>query len=152
MPEFKAEVFQNEYLPEGATDVHAVVSVTCTRGRHGRADRPRRGRRDASSSTRPARWTCRRRRSPPPAAPPRWRSRRSSTAPGSPCVSGHSVAQMVYPTHPGMAKMTATTRRDAIEAVGQLRSGGATAIGAWIAAATELFEQAPSTGSATPSC
>jgi len=26
--EFKAEVFQNEFLAEGATDVHAVVSVT----------------------------------------------------------------------------------------------------------------------------
>src|SRR4051812_3632351 len=58
-------------------------------------------------------------------------------------VSGHSVAQMVYPSHPGMARMTATTRRDAVEAVSRLRSGGATAIGAWIAAATELFDQAP---------
>ena len=35
------------------------------------------------------------------------------------------------------------TRRDASDAVDGLRSGGATAIGAWIAAATELFEQAP---------
>ena len=29
MAEFTAEVFQNEFLSEGATDVHAVVSVTC---------------------------------------------------------------------------------------------------------------------------
>jgi hypothetical protein len=28
--EFSAEVFQNEFLSDGATDVHAVVSVTCT--------------------------------------------------------------------------------------------------------------------------
>jgi hypothetical protein len=28
--EFKAEVFQNEYLSEGATDVHGVVSVSCS--------------------------------------------------------------------------------------------------------------------------
>ncbi|MCU1501779.1 MAG: hypothetical protein JWM12_1133, partial [Ilumatobacteraceae bacterium] len=60
-------------------------------------------------------------------------------------VSGHSVAQMVYPAHPGMAKMTATTRRDAVDAVSRLRSGGATAIGAWIAAASELFAQSPAT-------
>ena len=31
MAEFRAEVFQNEYLADGATDVHGVVSVTCSR-------------------------------------------------------------------------------------------------------------------------
>ncbi|MDO9173865.1 MAG: VWA domain-containing protein, partial [Actinomycetota bacterium] len=56
-------------------------------------------------------------------------------------ISGHSVAQMVYPPHPGMAKMTSVTRADAQQAVERLRSGGATAIGAWIQAATELFAQ-----------
>jgi hypothetical protein len=30
MAEFSAEVFQNEFLSEGATDVHAIVTVTCT--------------------------------------------------------------------------------------------------------------------------
>lgn len=30
MAEFKADVFQNEYLADGATDAHAVVSVTCS--------------------------------------------------------------------------------------------------------------------------
>ena len=62
--EFKAEVFQNEYLSEGATDVHAVVSVTCSgAGMAGQAAGPRQPR--SSSSTRRARWTCRPPRSPP---------------------------------------------------------------------------------------
>ncbi len=30
MADFTANTFQNEYLSEGATEVHAVVSVTCT--------------------------------------------------------------------------------------------------------------------------
>ena len=30
MATFRAEVFQNEFLSEGATDVHAIVSITCT--------------------------------------------------------------------------------------------------------------------------
>ncbi|WP_264032202.1 VWA domain-containing protein [Cellulosimicrobium sp. SH8] len=30
MAEFAAEVYQNEFLSEGATDVHAIVTVTCT--------------------------------------------------------------------------------------------------------------------------
>ncbi len=29
MAEFAAEVYQNEFLSEGATDVHAIVTVTC---------------------------------------------------------------------------------------------------------------------------
>src|SRR6478609_8104760 len=30
MAEFSAEVFQNEFLSDGATDVHAIVTVTCS--------------------------------------------------------------------------------------------------------------------------
>ena len=30
MADFNAEVYQNEFLPDGGTDVHAVVTVTCT--------------------------------------------------------------------------------------------------------------------------
>jgi von Willebrand factor type A C-terminal domain len=60
-------------------------------------------------------------------------------------LSGHSMAQMIYPTHPGMSKMDPTRRAEASAAIDKVRSGGATAIGSWIVAATELFEQAPST-------
>src|SRR4051794_16922690 len=38
MAEFHAEVFQNEFLPAGGTDVHAIVSVSCSgAGEAGRA-------------------------------------------------------------------------------------------------------------------
>ncbi len=30
MAEFTAQVHQNEHLPDGGTDVHAIVSMTCT--------------------------------------------------------------------------------------------------------------------------
>ena len=30
MAQFTAEVYQNEFLPPGGTDVHAIVTVTCT--------------------------------------------------------------------------------------------------------------------------
>jgi hypothetical protein len=29
MAEFTAEVYQNEFLPEGGTDVNAIVTITC---------------------------------------------------------------------------------------------------------------------------
>ncbi len=138
MAEFKAEVFQNEYLADGATDAHAVVSVSCFgAGKAGASgdvaeiiivdtsgsmDMPptkiaaaRRAARVAIGEIVDGAWFA--------------------------IVSGHSIAQMVYPSHAGMARMTDTTRGEALIAVDRVRSGGATAIGAWIQAATELFGQ-----------
>ena len=37
MAQFTAEVFQNEFLPDGGTDVHAIVRVTCRDAEIGRA-------------------------------------------------------------------------------------------------------------------
>ena len=141
MAEFRAEVFQNEYLSDGATDVHAVVSITCT-GAGSAGERSGEvseviiidtsGSMDMPSSKIAA-------------------ARRAAKVALDEIVdgawfavlSGHTIAQMVYPDHPGLAKMSAVTRVEAKEAAGRVRSGGATAIGAWIAAATALFEQAP---------
>ena len=42
MAEFTADVYQNEFLPDGGTDVHAIVTITCTgageAGRSGEGD------------------------------------------------------------------------------------------------------------------
>lgn len=142
MAEFKAEVFQNEYLGEGASDVHGVVSVTCTgagvAGRSGDTAAAEVIIVDTSGSMDmpPAKIAAARRAA---------KVAVDEIVDGTwfAVVAGHTHAQMVFPPHPGLAKMTDVTRRDAIDAVGRLRSGGATAIGSWIAAATELFEQAP---------
>lgn len=143
MPEFTADVFQNSYLGEGATDVHAVVSVACVgagmAGQSGTGEAAEIIIVDTSGSM-----------DMPPAKIAA--ARRAAKVAVEEIVddtwfavmSGHSVAQMVYPEHPGMAKMTSVTRHAAVAAVDRLRSGGATAIGSWIAAATELFTQAPS--------
>ncbi|MDO8389607.1 MAG: VWA domain-containing protein [Actinomycetota bacterium] len=138
MADFTAEVFQNEYLPEGATDTHAVVSVSCANagkaGTSGEVAEVIIIDTSGSMDMPPAKIAAAR--------------RAAKVAIGEivdgawfAVLSGHSVAQMVYPTHPGMAKMSEITRAEALAKVGRLRSGGATAIGAWINAATELFEQ-----------
>jgi hypothetical protein len=138
--EFKAEVFQNEFLAEGATDVHAVVSVTCsgagTAGQSGHGEAAEILIVDTSGSMdMPASKIVAARRAAKVAI--------SEIVDGTwfAVLSGHSVAQMVYPSHPGMAKMTDVTRREATHMIDALRAGGATAIGAWISAATELFGQ-----------
>ena len=92
MAEFTAEVYQNEFLPEGGTDVNAIVTVTCAeRDRPVRPDPVMRAR--SSSSTPQARWAA------PSSMPPKWRRRlpwiRSSTAPGS-----RSSPAPIRPTSP----------------------------------------------------
>jgi von Willebrand factor type A C-terminal domain/von Willebrand factor type A domain len=143
VPEFSANVFQNEFLAEGATDANAVVSVACsgagTAGRSGQGEAAEVIIVDTSGSM-----------DMPPAKIAAAR-RAAKVAIGEivdgtwfAVVSGHSMAQMVYPTHPGMAKMSDVTREEALEKVARLRSGGATAIGSWITAASALFDQVPS--------
>src|SRR3954464_13574422 len=138
--EFTAEVFQNEFLAEGATDVHAVVSVACTgagtAGQSGHGEAAEIIIVDTSGSMdMPTSKIVSARRAAKVAI--------GEIVDGTwfAVISGHSVAQMVYPLHLGMAKMTDVTRREATHMVDALRAGGATAIGAWIAAATELFAQ-----------
>jgi len=139
--QFTAEVFQNEYLSEGATDVHAVVSVECA------------GAGTVSSSAGEAAEVLIIDTSGSMDMPPSKIAaarRAGSAALGEivdgtwfAVVSGHTVAQMVYPKHPGLAKMTDVTRAEAVQAVERLRSGGATGIGGWVIAATQLFAQVP---------
>jgi hypothetical protein len=142
LAEFTAEVFQNEYLSEGATDVHGVVSVTCAgAGVAGHASGTEAAEiiivDTSGSMDMPPNKIAAARRAAKVAV--------GEIVDGTwfAVVAGHTVAQMVYPSHPGLAKMTDITGREANEAIDRLRSGGATAIGAWITAATELFEQAP---------
>ena len=138
MAEFKAEVFQNEYLADGATDAHAVVSVSCSgagkAGVSGEAAEIIIIDTSGSMDMPPTKIAAARRAA---------RAAVGEIVDGTwfAIVSGHSIAQMVYPPHAGMAKMTATTRAEALTAIDRVRSGGATAIGSWIQAATELFGQ-----------
>jgi hypothetical protein len=139
---FRAEVFQNEYLADGATDVHAVVSITCEgAGAAGAA---------AESGEIVIIDTSGSMDMPPTKIAA---ARRAAVAALNEVidgtwfavVSGHSVAQMIYPEQAQMVKMTSATRRDAIARVERVRSGGATAIGSWINAAMTLFASSPAT-------
>ena len=145
MADFTASVFQNEYLSDGATDVHAVVSVTCTgagTAGSGSADAAEMliidtsGSMDMPSTQDHA----------PRARRPRWPSTRSSTARGSPscrptrrprCASRSDRRWCAWTAGTGRAAK-ARDRRAAAAA-------GATAIGTWLMSADELFKLAPAT-------
>ena len=98
MAEFTADVYQNEFLPDGGTDVHAIVTITCTgageAGRPARATPPR-----SSSSTPPARWAPTRSR---PAADRR-QAALDQILDGTwfAVIAGSHEARLAYPVGPG---------------------------------------------------
>jgi hypothetical protein len=136
MAEWTAEVFENEYLEPDATDVHAIVTITCagagTAGQSGDAaemiivdvsgsmsqpyskiDSARRAAAEAVDEIIDGTWFA--------------------------VLAGNDHAMMVFPREGGMVRSSATTRRAAQEAVRHLQPGGGTAIGSWLMAAVGVF-------------
>jgi von Willebrand factor type A C-terminal domain/von Willebrand factor type A domain len=144
MPQFTAEVFQNEFLADGATEVHAVVTVTCTgagvAGQTGGGEAGEVLVIDTSGSM---------------DIPPQkiQAARRAAKVAVQEIVdgtwfaviAGASSTTMVYPAQPGMVQMTPTTRDEAVRSIGQLRPRGGTAIGGWLFSALTLFSGCPAT-------
>ncbi len=148
MAEFLIESFQNEFLPEGATVMHAVVTVTVsgtgtgsTMSGGGLVVAPEGGRAeviviDTSGSM----------------SGPRLREAKAATVAAIDClpdgvrfglVAGSHVAEVVYPGTPPLAVSSASTRHEAKEAVRRLEAGGGTAIGAWIDCCARILGAEP---------
>jgi Mg-chelatase subunit ChlD len=136
MAEWTTEVFENEYLPADATDVHAVVTVTCQgagiAGHSGAAAEIIIV--DTSGSMSSPRTKIVSARAAAAAAIDElvdgiWFA----------VLSGDNDATVVYPDGVGMAQADERTRADAKAAVQDLDASGGTAIGSWLDAATALF-------------
>jgi hypothetical protein len=136
MAEWTTEVFENEYLPADATDVHAVVTVTCRgagiAGQSGAAAEVIIV--DTSGSMSSPRSKIASAREAAAAALDElvdgiWFA----------VISGDNSANVIYPYSDGMTQADEHTRADAKVAVQDLDANGGTAIGSWLAAATELF-------------
>jgi hypothetical protein len=142
MTEFTASTFQNEFLPVGATDVHAVVTVTCTgagqAGHTGSGDAGEVVVVDASGSMQGE---------PIAAARAAARAALEQVLDGTwfAVVAGNHVAELVYP-RPGetaMAVMSPRTRWEAAQAVDRLQAGGGTAMGTWLELTAQVFASVP---------
>jgi von Willebrand factor type A C-terminal domain/von Willebrand factor type A domain len=147
MPTFSAEVFQNEFVSEGATDVHAVVSVTCAgAGEAGKGGAAGDGGAaeiiivDTSGSMLDDKIV---------------EARRAAAAAVDAIldgtwfaiIAGTHVATRVFP-YPNarvpMVQMEPGARGAAKEAIGMLEADGGTAIGSWLRLAAQLFDTVPS--------
>ncbi|WP_327252790.1 vWA domain-containing protein [Streptomyces sp. NBC_01244] len=139
-PRFSVEVYQNEFLSEGARDVHAIVTVTSTGGATATRTTVAPGGAavvimvDCSGSME--------------YPPDKMRGAREATAAAVDTlrdgtafavIDGTHVAREVYPRQGRLAIADATTRAQAKEALRGLSSGGGTAIGTWLRLADGLL-------------
>lgn len=137
MADWTAQVFENEYLAEGASDVHAVVTVSCsdagTVASSGDAaevliiD-------TSGSMMAPSSKIASARKAAAVAV--------DAIADGTffAVVAGTSRADVVFPTKGDMVRADATSRKAAKGKVARLGADGGTAIGAWLRRADWLFE------------
>ncbi len=143
MADFSASVYQNENLPDGGTDVNAIVTITCVgagiAGQTGAGDAGEIIIIDTSGSMGDVRMQQ---------AKSAAQAALAEIVDGTyfAVVSGNGAAFLAYPhvrSGPGMVRMSAQTRQEASRAIAQLTSGGGTAIGTWLDLAGQLFFSVP---------
>jgi hypothetical protein len=143
MAEFSAAVYQNEFLPDGGTDVHAIVTVTCAgagmAGQSGSGDAGEIVIVDTSGSMgadgiRAAQFAAQ-------AALDQihdgvWFA----------VISGNDRAALAFPPSPEpvMVRMDQFTRQAAKDAVARFYADGGTAMGTWLRLAARVFATVPS--------
>ncbi|GHI89619.1 VWA domain-containing protein [Streptomyces xanthophaeus] len=143
-PRFSVEVYQNEFLPEGGRDVHAIVTVTSTGGATATRAAAAQGSAavvimvDCSGSMEYPPDKMRGAREATAAAVDTLRDGTSFAV-----IAGTHVAKEVYPGQGRLAVADPATRAQAKEALRGLTSGGGTAIGTWLRLADGLLRQSP---------
>jgi hypothetical protein len=137
---FSAQTYQNEYLPEGGSQVDAVVTVTAS------------GSGGTLGSTAAAEIIIIDTSGSMDYPPAKLRAAQQATTAAVDClrdgvsfgiIAGTKRAHQIYPAGGTLAAASAATRQQAKIAVGGLKANGGTAIGAWLTLANELFATVP---------
>ncbi|MET9274237.1 VWA domain-containing protein [Kribbella sp. NPDC003557] len=143
MADFTATVYQNEFLPDGGTDVHAIVTVDCSgagaAGQSGSGDAGEIIIVDTSGSMG---------RDGVQAAAYAAQTALDQILDGVwfAVISGNDRAQLAFPpsAEPVMVKMDSYTRQAAKDAVSRFYADGGTAMGTWLRLASRVFATVPS--------
>lgn len=143
MAEFTAAVYQNEYLPDGGTDVNAIVTVTCTgAGVAGKTGSGSAGEIiivDTSGSMGTETMAAARKAA---------KAAVNEILDGTmfAIIAGSDRAALAYPrvtSGPGLVAMDSSTRAEALRAVDQFVASGGTAMSTWLDLAVTLFGSVP---------
>ncbi|ADB34980.1 von Willebrand factor type A [Kribbella flavida DSM 17836] len=142
MAEFSATVYQNEFLPDGGTDVHAIVTVACSgagaAGQSGAGDAGEIIIVDTSGSmgadgVRAAAYAA--------------QTALDQILDGVwfAVISGNDRAELAFPpsAEPVMVRMDPYTRQAAKDAVARFYADGGTAMGTWLRLASRVFATVP---------
>lgn len=143
MAEFSAAVYQNEFLPDGGTDVNAIVTISCagagTAGQSGSGDAGEIIIVDTSGSMGPATMA---------AAKDAAQAALAEIVDGTwfAVIAGADRAMLAYPpvsSGPGMVRMDGRTRKQAVASIDRFVGSGGTAISTWLDLAGQLFASVP---------
>lgn len=142
MADFRLECFQNEYLPEGAREVNAVVTITASGGAGGAPAGPAAGAGPAPGSVEVIVIDT---SGSMGGAKIRAAREATSAAVGAisdgvrfAVISGDHEARIIYPPFGGLAVSSTQTRFEAQRSTDALQAGGGTAIGSWLGLITDL--------------
>lgn len=142
-PDFRVDIYQNEYLHQGASEVNAIVTVTS--GGSG-DDTPAQVTGGAVNAAEVIIVDCSGSMDYPRG---KMIAARQATAAAVDAlrdgvafavIAGTDQARMVYPQQGGLVPADARTRATAKSAINGLRAGGGTAIGRWLNLANNLFQ------------
>ncbi|MDR1237543.1 MAG: VWA domain-containing protein [Propionibacteriaceae bacterium] len=143
MANFTAAVYQNEYLPDGGTDVNAIVNITCTNagvaGQTGVGDAGEIIIVDTSGSMGTTNMQ---------AAKQAAMAALDFVVDGTffAVIAGNHKAYLAFPmvqSGAGMVRMSERTREEAKRAIAFFRADGGTAMGTWLNLAKSLFNSVP---------
>ncbi|MCW2849169.1 MAG: von Willebrand factor [Marmoricola sp.] len=140
MATFSAEVYQNEFLPDGGSDVHAIVTVTCAgageAGHSGAGDAAEIVIVDTSGSMGADKIAAAQRAA---------EAALDQVLDGVwfAVIAGSHEARLAFPAEHGMVRMDSQARAAAKSAIGTFEPKGGTAMGTWLRLATEVFASVP---------
>jgi hypothetical protein len=148
-PDFAVEVYQNEYLPVGSTEVNAIITVTASGGADSTAAPQAAAAHagataeviivDTSGSMHVPRTKLSAAKQATAAAIDTLRDGVAFAV-----IAGTDEARLVYPYGHGLEVASPQARAEAKQAVAKLSANGGTAIGKWLRLADSLFATEPS--------
>jgi hypothetical protein len=139
-PEFAVEIYQNEYLSAGSTEVNAIITVTATGGGGPAATAAPTGSTaeviivDTSGSMHVPRTKLSSAKQATAAAIDTLRDGVAFAV-----IAGTDEARLIYPYRHGLEVASEQTRAEAKQAVTKLSANGGTAIGKWLRLADSVF-------------
>lgn len=140
MATFTAQVFQNEFLPDGGTDVHAIVTVECS-------DAGQAGQSGAAAEIIIVDTSGSMGAAGIAAAQQAARAALDHILDGTwfAVIAGNHLARLAFPAQGqlGLAQMNPQTRAAAQTAIGSFRADGGTAMGTWLELAAAAFATTP---------